>query len=149
MWILIHLLKGYIFHFCTTVLGLHFFWLPWVWYPGESVFSILKYEYLGENGPKFENILTHWSVAQASSNDEKNWGSKISLDCPFNVCHLSFRFNYWNERIFLLNCAKYEMEEKNNDICYQGGLLTSYIYEHAFIKTLFCSSRIKQLFMVQ
>ena len=43
-----------------------------------------KYKYLGENETKNENILTRWSVAQASSNDEKNWGSKISLDCPFN-----------------------------------------------------------------
>ena len=42
-----------------------------------------KYEYLGENKTKNKTILTHWSVAQASSNDEKNWGSKISLDCPF------------------------------------------------------------------
>ena len=42
-----------------------------------------KFEYLGEYETEFENILTHWSVAQAGSNDEKNWGSKISLDCPF------------------------------------------------------------------
>ena len=42
-----------------------------------------KYEYLGENETKNETILTHWSVGQAGSNDEKNWGSKISLDCPF------------------------------------------------------------------
>ena len=32
---------------------------------GVSFYSILKYEYLGENETKFENILTHWSVAQA------------------------------------------------------------------------------------
>ena len=32
---------------------------------------------------KIENVLTHWSVAQAGSNDEKKWRSKISLDCPF------------------------------------------------------------------
>ena len=42
-----------------------------------------KYKYLGENEIKNETILTHWSVGQAGSNDEKNWGSKISLDCPF------------------------------------------------------------------
>ena len=42
-----------------------------------------KLEYLGENETKNENILTHWSKAQAGSNDDKNWGSKISLDCPF------------------------------------------------------------------
>ena len=29
-------------------------------------------EYLGENETEFENILTHWSGAQAGSNDEKN-----------------------------------------------------------------------------
>ena len=44
-----------------------------------------KYKYLGENEIKNETILTHWSVGQAGSNDEKNWGSKISLDCPFNI----------------------------------------------------------------
>ena len=44
-----------------------------------------KYEYLGENETKNKTILTHWSVGQAGSNDEKNWGSKISLDCPFKA----------------------------------------------------------------
>ena len=34
-------------------------------------FFILNFEYLGENETKNENILTHWSVAQASSNEEK------------------------------------------------------------------------------
>ena len=28
-------------------------------------------------------MFTHWSLAQAGLNDETNWGSKISLDCPF------------------------------------------------------------------
>ena len=45
--------------------------------------ALEKFEYLGENETKKKTILTHWSVAQAGSNDEKNWGSKISLDCPF------------------------------------------------------------------
>ena len=40
-------------------------------------------KYLGENENKKETILTNWSVAKAGSNYEKNWGSKISLDCPF------------------------------------------------------------------
>ena len=31
-----------------------------------------KLEYLSENETKHENILTHWSLAQAGSNDEKN-----------------------------------------------------------------------------
>ena len=44
-----------------------------------------KYEFLGENETKNETILTHWSVGQAGSNDEQNWGSKISLDCPFKL----------------------------------------------------------------
>ena len=35
-------------------------------------FSTLKYEYLGENETKFENILTQWPVAEAGSDDEKN-----------------------------------------------------------------------------
>ena len=41
-----------------------------------------KLEYLGENKTKFENISTHYSVAKADSNYEKN-SSKILLDCPF------------------------------------------------------------------
>ena len=48
-----------------------FFWLRAV-YCAESVFSTLKYEYLGENKTEFENILTHWSEAKAGLNDEKN-----------------------------------------------------------------------------
>ena len=44
-----------------------------------------KFEYLGKNETKNETLLTHWSAAQAGSNDEKNWGSKISLDCPFKT----------------------------------------------------------------
>ena len=41
---------------------------------------------------KIENILTHGSVAQAGSNyEEKNWRSKISLDCPFK-CYLILFF---------------------------------------------------------
>ena len=62
--------KGYIFHYCTNVLGL--------------TFVLLNFEYLSEKETKNQTILTHWSVAQAGSNDEKNWGLKISLDCPFN-----------------------------------------------------------------
>ena len=49
------------------------------------IFSTLKYEYLGENKTKNENILTHWSVAQAGSNDEKNWGHNISFDEILNL----------------------------------------------------------------
>ena len=42
-----------------------------------------KLEHLGEISTKIKTILTHYSLAQAGSNYEKNWGSKISLDCPF------------------------------------------------------------------
>ena len=63
MWILIHLLKRYIFHFCTIVLGLNFCFTPRGMIPQGVSFFILKYEYLGENETKTENILTHWSVA--------------------------------------------------------------------------------------
>ena len=51
--------------------------------------TLEKYEYLGEIETKNETILIHWSLVQAGSNDEKNWGSKISLDCPFNGSNLS------------------------------------------------------------
>ena len=78
--------KGNSFPFRKNVLGWNLFFtqrsmiLHWV-----SVF-ILTFEYLCENETKFENILTPWSVAQTSLNDEKNWESKItSLDCLFNV----------------------------------------------------------------
>ena len=51
----------------------------------ENFLKSLIQQYLGENETKNETILTHWSVAQGGSNDEKNWGSKISLDCPFKA----------------------------------------------------------------
>ena len=41
---------------------------------------------------------THWSVAQAGWNDEKNWMSQISLNCPFND-------ERSREVTFLINCA--------------------------------------------
>ena len=36
--------------------------------------TLKKFEYLGKNETEFENILTHWSVAQAGLNDEKTGG---------------------------------------------------------------------------
>ena len=60
--------------------------------PGSQFFYILKFEYLSENQTNIENILTHWSVAQVDSNGEKNWMSKILLDCPFNSLTLSAVF---------------------------------------------------------
>ena len=88
MWILNKHLKGYIFYFCTIVLGKKIFSTPRVSYPGESVFSTLKYEYLVENETKNENILTRWSVTQAGSNYEKKWGPKLvrlSLKAMSNI----------------------------------------------------------------
>ena len=60
------------FSFLQQSLEIKFFLLGAVSYYAESVFLILNYEYLGENETEFENILTHWSVDQAGSNDEKN-----------------------------------------------------------------------------
>ena len=80
----------------STIKGLHFvfkqklfgdeifFWLPGVYdTPGSHIFLQRIFEELSENLPKFKNILTHWSLAQTGSNYEKNWRSKISLDCLF------------------------------------------------------------------
>ena len=38
--------------------------------------TLKKYEYLGENETKNENILTHWSVAQTGWNEEKKLGGE-------------------------------------------------------------------------
>ena len=46
---------------------------------GSQIFGLK----IRNNFTKIKNILTHWSVAKAGANDEKNWRSKISLDCPF------------------------------------------------------------------
>ena len=43
---------------------------------------MLNLEYLCENETKFENILTHRSVAQAGSNDEKTRGRKSRWTVP-------------------------------------------------------------------
>ena len=37
-----------------------------------------KFEYLSEDETKKENILTHWSVAQAGSNDETSYRGRKS-----------------------------------------------------------------------
>ena len=82
MWILNKRLKGYIFYFCTIVLGLNFFLTPRGIIPRGVSFFDTK---IREKETKNENILTCWSVTQAGSNYEKKWGSEISLDCPFNL----------------------------------------------------------------
>ena len=50
--------------------------------------TLEKYKYIGENKPKNENILIHWSVAQTGSNDEKNWARKRRLTVPLNSVRL-------------------------------------------------------------
>ena len=49
--------------------------------------SILKFEYLGENETKFKNILTHWPLALADSNDEKKLGVEnlVGLSLPLKL----------------------------------------------------------------
>ena len=58
---------------------------------------------LGENLTKIENILTHWSVAQAGSNDEK----KLEVE---NLVGLSFKFTniiIYNHRIYCTVYVQY------------------------------------------
>ena len=84
-------------------------WLTRVWYHRESdspgydtrgsqIFGVkiwITLRILNQN----RKYLTHWSVAKASSNYEKNWRSKILLDCPFNDC--------------TANCAKLQFSGQN------------------------------------
>ena len=51
-----------------------------------------KYKYLSKNETKNETILTHWSVAQAGSNDEENGGPKSRWTVP-----LRYLFMYRNQ----------------------------------------------------
>ena len=70
--------KGYIFLFLQLRSRIKFVFDSTRYaYCAESVFSILKYEYLGKNETKFENIWTHWSVAQAGLNYEKTRGENL------------------------------------------------------------------------
>ena len=55
-------------------------WLRAVWNCAELR---KKLNISAKTTPKTKPLLTHWSVAQAGLNDEKNWKLKISLDCPF------------------------------------------------------------------
>ena len=93
---------------CSTLKGLHFSFLQqslrikfffdsaqYHTYCAESIFFILNYEYLGENKTEFENILTHWSVDQTGSNDEKTRGRKSRWTVPLNIYHfLYFKIIY-------------------------------------------------------
>ena len=44
-----------------------------------------KFEYLSRDETKNENILSHCSVAQAGSNDEKIWGRKSRWTVPLSM----------------------------------------------------------------
>ena len=105
-----------------------FVWYDMVWYPGESVFSTLKYKYLSENKTKNENILTRWSVTQAGSNyeEEKNEGPKSRWTVPLSYCCLEIEnwcilhkmntgiINYLNFEI--LNALnEFELESKKEN----------------------------------
>ena len=56
-----------------------------VWITDLTTHLNLWYSSFGDVVTKIENILTYWSVAQAGSNDQQKWRSKISLNCPFKV----------------------------------------------------------------
>ena len=55
-----------------------------VWITDLTTHLNLWYSSFGDAVTQIENILTYWSVAQAGSNDQQKWRSKISLNCPFN-----------------------------------------------------------------
>ena len=44
-----------------------------------------KFEYLSRDETKNENILSHCSMAQAGSNDEKIWGRKSRWTVPLSM----------------------------------------------------------------
>ena len=88
-------IKGLHFLFLHQCSRITFFFTPRGMMPrGVSVLAMkiwITQQKLNQN----RKFLTHWSVAQAGSNYEKNWSSKISLDCPFktakrNVMYLIF-----------------------------------------------------------
>ena len=59
---------------------------------GVGIFdTIVNFEYLRENETKFENILTHWSVAQAGSNDEKNGGQKYPWTVSLSITNFTLK----------------------------------------------------------
>ena len=44
---------------------------PGIWYPGESVFPDLQFEWLREIGTKIEDIWSCWLVAEVGLNYEE------------------------------------------------------------------------------
>ena len=103
MWILIQLLKGYIFNLCTYVLG--FFYST-----GMTKIRISKWK---QNQNQI--FLTLWSVVQAGSNSENDWRSKILLDCPFkeNVCVRLIKYTFYCVEI-ACNVLEREMIKRTN-----------------------------------
>ena len=59
---------------------------------------------VGENKTKFENILTHWSVAQAGSNEEKTRGRKCRWTVSLSSCGCT-KINTLNQTLH--NCGKF------------------------------------------
>ena len=82
----------------STIKGIHFSLLQqsiWIKFffdsaqydtAGSQYFFKLYYDYLSENITKFENILTHWSVDQAGSNDKKTRGRNSRWTVPLRIC---------------------------------------------------------------
>ena len=100
-------IKGLHFVFLQNRSKIEFFLLlPVVSYPGESVFSQLKIEYLGENETKYENILTHWSVAQAGRNEEKTRGRKSRWTVPLRKKLVLVRNQARNKKLVLVYCSE-------------------------------------------
>ena len=115
--------------------------LPGIWYPGESLFFTLKFEYLSEISTKIENILTHWSVTQTGSNEEKNWRSKISLDCPFKESYnipwssgfpLTFGKLAWRKR----ERERERERERATVPLYRGKIYTTQPYSILYLQPL-------------
>ena len=71
--------------------------VPGVSYPGESLFSTFKFEYLSEISTIIENILTHRSVTQTGSNEEKTGGRKSRWTVPL----INFSLKSRNEKNLL------------------------------------------------
>ena len=75
-------LKGYIFHFCTYVLGKKNVLTPRGMIPHGVSFFATKIRITQRKLNQIEHILTHWSVAQAGSNCEKIGGQKSRWTVP-------------------------------------------------------------------
>ena len=75
-------------------------------------FLTLKSEQLSEILTKIQNILNHWSVAQAGSYEEKNWRSKILLDCPCALKGTGTKRKHFIKFVQLYHRRRLNTEEK-------------------------------------